>query len=74
MEELLEWFEKEYRKEGRGEPFEGEIVDTLECLYGTEKNDDGEIEGWLVDRNRIKLCRITEKQFELIKNFTLKGV
>lgn len=74
MGKLLERLKEGYRKEGIGEPFEGEIVDTLECLYGTEENDNGEIEGWLVSRDGKKLRFITEKQFELIKNFTLKGV
>lgn len=69
MGKLLEWLEGEYRKDGIGEPFKGEILKTLECMYGEERNDKGEMEGWLVNSNRIKLTRITKRQFELIEEF-----
>lgn len=74
MGELLEWFKEEYRKEGIGEPFKGEIKGAFKCLYGIETKDNGETEGWLIDSNGTKLCHITEQEFNTIRKFALTGV
>lgn len=73
MGELLERLKKEYREEGMGEPFKGEIKSALKYLYGIETKDNGETEGWLIDSNGTKIRHITEQEFNTIRKFALTG-
>lgn len=71
---VLEEVEKEFEKEGFYQPFDGEKLLEIKCYYGEERKEDGTVEGWLVNDDGIKVCRIGRRQLELIKEFTEKGV